>query len=175
MFEIEGKVWVKDFAKWKELEQKIKQNAQFLHTEIKEDFYFAWPDSNQALFRLRKLNETIFEVTQKNKKIINGIEETEEESFLISDSSAFLNLCQKIGLKILLTKKKKSLVYTQNNLTLEMNTIEKLGNFLEIEKIIQEEREKTKARQEVLQIFQVYGFTTKDLESKPYFQLLQEI
>lgn len=171
MYEVEAKVWVKNQTEWESLKKKIEQSTVFLYKEQKEDTYFTHPDSKQTIFRLRKTNLNKLEVTIKDKKIKNGVEETKEESFFVSDEETFLSFCKKINLNILLKKQKESLVYEKKGLKIELNTINNLGNFLEIEKIVNKEEELTQANHEIIEMFGFLGYQPKDFEPKPYYQL----
>lgn len=174
MYEIEAKVWVKSDQEWQALFEEIKKLAQFKKEEKKEDLYFGLINSNKALFRLRTINNKKHEVTTKKKKIIDGVEQSKEESFLVDNKKTFITFTKKLGLTILLQKTKQSIVYVQKDLYIELNTIKNLGNFLEIETLCQDKQDVPLANAKILSIFTTLGFTKQDFEKKTYMQLFQE-
>lgn len=172
MFEVEAKVWIKKPKHWQELTQKIEKNAVFEREILKEDLYFAKKGEDQTLFRLRICDGRTYEICVKNKKIQNGVEFNAEETFQIDNLEAFLSLTKQLELEVFLRKKKKSRIYKQGKITLEMNTVKGLGNFLEIECLCQSSKKMSLAKAKILAIFLSYGFEIHDFEPRTYRELL---
>lgn len=173
MYEVEAKVWVKDERKWKDISEKVKTLAKFQKEESKADCYFGLKESKQALFRLRTINQNIYEVTIKDKIIKHGIEQSKEESFQIDNVATFLAFTQKIGLEIILKKQKHSLVFQDKDILIELNHVQGLGNFLEIEVLNHDKTKLTSAQKKILETFDKLGFSPKDFEKRPYLKILQ--
>lgn len=172
MFEIEAKVWIKDQKQWNDLLKKVAEENPFKGEETKEDLYFCKQGQQKPLFRLRTYNNKKWEVTIKDKEIIKGIEQSKEESFSIDNKDTFLSFTKQLGFDVLLQKTKHSLLYSQNDLTIELNTIKNLGNFLEIEVICNDKSQIKSAQQKIESCFAQYGFSQNDFEARPYYQLL---
>lgn len=172
MFEVEAKVWIKNPKQWHELIQKVEKNAVFEKEVLKEDCYFARKGEDQILFRLRIYDGKTYEICLKNKKIQNGVEFNAEENFQIDNYEAFTTLTKRLGLEVVLQKKKQSRIYKQEKMTLELNTVEGLGNFLEIECLCQNSKKRSVVRAKIMAIFLSYGFDIDDFEPRTYRELL---
>ncbi len=175
MYEVEAKVWVKQKKEWQSLLAKIKEAAKFEKEEIKEDLYFGREKSSEAVFRLRTKDQKTHTVTTKEKNIIEGIEQSKERSFKIDQLKNFLFFTEGLGFKLILKKKKVSRVFIKKNLSIELNTIENLGNFLEIESLCKIKSEIPQARRQITKIFRQLGFEQKDFEKRPYLEILQTL
>lgn len=172
MFEIEAKVWVKDKKQWLKIKNAVKAKAFFEEEKMKTDSYFGRIGEKNPLFRLRVTNGKTAEVTVKNKIIIKGIEESKEETFEIKNIKAFLHFCKNLGLHILLKKEKKTSLYKQGKIQIELNTVKNLGDFLEIEILCKNKTEIPQAKIILEKTFAEYGFSSQDFEARPYAQLL---
>ena len=173
MYEVEAKVWIKTDEEWQAILEKVKKIAIFKKEELKKDLYFGLQLSNKALFRLRTVNNNKHEITVKDKTIKEGIEQSKEESFQIDNFNAFISFTKKLSLEVLLKKKKQSLVFVHKNLIIELNVIDGLGNFLEIEYLCKNKTDIPFAHRKIISIFQDLGFTKQDFEEQTYMQLLK--
>lgn len=172
MYEIEAKVWVKNEKVWKKIAEKIKSLALFKKEVLKEDLYFGFTVEKKASFRLRTIDGQKHEVTIKDKQILQGIEQSKEDSFIVDDKNAFLEFTKKIGLSILLNKTKHSQIFHQDEIIIELNTVKGLGNFVEIEILCESKKDTQKAKEKIVNLFTTLGFSEKDFEERPYMELL---
>ncbi|AJA90507.1 adenylyl cyclase [Borreliella chilensis] len=169
MLEIESKASIPP----KELKKIIKlanKKFKFIKEEIKSDIYYS---NSKKIIRIRKLN-TLEKIVTFKKKILtnnNTIEINKEIEFKIDNIKNFLTLMKEFGFKTLYKKIKKSLIYQNNNLNIEINEIKNLGFFLEIEKIINDQNDIDLAKNEINNIINQFGLK-QNLETRPYFELL---
>ena len=57
----------------------------------------------------------------------------------------------------------------------ELNEVEHLGHFIEIEILCDDEKELLIARTEIARLLNGLGLSADDLEPRPYIQMLQEV
>lgn len=175
MYEVEAKIWVKEEAEWQDLLTRVKKLAVFEKEVLKEDFYFGKFLERKTLFRLRILDGKVNEIVIKNKNIEAGVEENEETFFQIDNQEAFLDFAKKLGYAVISKKTKHSLVFRQNEIFIELNKVEGLGNFLEIECICKKQAEMPSAKMKIINLFEKLGFTSQDFESRSYRELIENM
>jgi len=180
MIELEAKVWIdKHSISLEEIREKLKNIAKFKAQKLKEDIYFQKENAKSVCdlaFRIRKQlvnNKKEFIVTAKNRCIKEGIETNTETEFTISSYEAFTQFAEQMNFKEAYRKKKETKEFVHNGFTIELNFVEGLGWFLEIEKLC-EESELEIFKKALEEEFLIFGFTQKDFEQKPYAEILSE-
>ena len=186
--EIELKAWNYNLEK---TENALKGFASFCGTSFKSDRYFIQQNEPHEMLRLRiqKDFENNFDfsnfsncepkcsflVTHKKRSVKLGIEENEETEFFVSDGESFEKILKKIGFSILRTKEKKTQNWFYKNFHIEMVEITGLGNFLEIETVLENatNEEIDKAKRDLKKILEMCEIDSKYIEEKPYSKLLK--
>jgi adenylate cyclase, class 2 len=171
-YEIEIKAWVE---KPEPLRKRLKSTYSFSRKYVKEDTYFRFPGKKET-FRLRKQEgENI--VTIKKKRREQGIEENLEKEFFVSDGEVFEKFVSEIGCPVYVKKKKTTEAFDADGITVELSLVEKLGWFIEIEKLVHSENrhDKQKAKDEILKILDYLRIPREKIESRYYTEMLTGI
>jgi predicted adenylyl cyclase CyaB len=177
MLEIEIKARVADPT---EVRRNLERFMEYGGEVDKRDSYWSIPvpvapgAAGSFRFRIRREpGQTI--VTFKEKSVINNLEVNREVEFGIVDESSFELFIKKMNAVPLYTKRKKGTLWKgSNGLIAELVDVEKLGNFLEVE-ILQQENEELdtrKLRKLLLSVVERGGLKESDLDERPYSQLL---
>jgi adenylate cyclase, class 2 len=171
MYEIEAKVAInkRDFNR---LRKRFGKEAEFKGLKIKKDIYY--DDSKTSFIRIREENDKNF-FNIKDKGINKGVEANMEIEWKVKDKNKFSKLLNKLGIKPSMQKTKKTESYQLNGFNIELNYVVGLGYFLEIERIVKSKTEIPKAKKELIDMFDRFGYSQKDFEKKYYLDLLQKI
>ena len=197
MFEVELKAHV---CNREELIKKLNSFADYIRTVEKSDVYYHLPVSTGSSGKKSYISTRIrterhsdaqeekytYYLTYKKKEIMqnsDGIssELNDEKETTLSDVKAVEVLLLDIGFKPALRKEKKVQVYqTQTEYgtaSLELCTVAKLGDFIEIEILSETDDEKTvSAIQDTLKsLLLKCGIPLENIEPKYYSELLAEI
>ena len=158
------------------VEAKAAQLGTLKKETFKEDVYFRRTGNTDAVpkdrFRLRReAGHSV--VTFKEKIIADGTEVNRETEFTVDNDFAFFQFAHRFGFEPFVVKRKKSRVYQIERASVELNQVEHLGHFIEIEILVDKESEVPFARTEIARIFTGLGLTTPDLEPRFYVAMLQ--
>jgi len=178
MIEVEVRAKVKDFN---EIKDKLKNiGAEFSETIHQADKIFGHPkflDENNMIIeggivpRIRCVNDNCFlEFKEINRKRGAGIEIKSD----ISDVNQGVDFLNKLGFKETFTINKKRESYKYKNFSIDLDEVEKLGFFIEIEKTIKSDDEKETAKKECLELLKIVSPEGR-IENKKYGDLIQEI
>jgi predicted adenylyl cyclase CyaB len=182
MFEVEKKAYLRNFS----VLHKIKEIAIYKGEIYKEDVYFA-PISNSntniyqdPLFRIR-LEDNKMELSFKQKKFKDKTEINDEHTIDISSSDPIelRSFFRHIGFFPFIEKKKKTQLYQIMDkfpfpVAIEHNAIDRLGEFIEIEILLEDEHLIEEAHQIIDKIFHDIGVKEEDFEARYYIDLLME-
>ncbi len=173
-FEVEIKGWLRQPA---EIEARAAQLGVFAGETLKEDIYFRRRGETSTLpaerFRLRREAGTSV-VTFKRLVEASGVEVNQEIEFTVDDPHAFFQFADRFGFEPFVVKRKKSRVYRVERARVELNEVEHLGHFVEIEILADEEAFVPIARTEVARLFTRLGLAPTDLEPRRYIELIQQ-
>lgn len=132
-------------------------------------------------FRLRRSGGSAT-VTAKEKVEVRGVEASREHEFKVDDPEAFKRFAAMFGFKVMVEKRKKGRRYlvgagsgSDIDATVELVEIEGLGDFIEIEVMVESEKEVGKARERISEIMAELGIPESDLEQRPYTLMLCEL
>ncbi|AWG43075.1 class IV adenylate cyclase [Candidatus Borreliella tachyglossi] len=167
MLEIESKAFIPK----NELRRILKlanKKFRFIKEEVKNDTYYC--DTKKTI-RIRKFNTSGEIVTFKVKSLDGDIEVNKEIEFRVDDINNFILFLEEINFKILYKKLKKSLIYKKDTLNIEINEIDNLGFFLEVEKIIYDQSELNLAKTEIYEIMKEFQLNN-NIEKKSYYELI---
>lgn len=173
--ELEIKARVKDISS---MHMKLKSIAKFICEEKCTDTYFVHksindPSSNQRI-RLRK-NNTKYTVCYK-EEIATKVESTKdgiefnvcnEVEFDISNVEAFRKFANRLCLKEIWSRKKIRSIYHLDNIQIELNSIEQIGDFIEIEVICNFESIR-KARSDIIETMRKLDINVDQIEKRWY-------
>jgi predicted adenylyl cyclase CyaB len=169
-----------------ELKARLKQPAQveataarlgtFVEAVVKEDIYFRpVGDANPVpakRYRLRR-EKGQATVTFKQKIEANRVEVNDEVEFGVDDARAFFRFVDFLGFEPFVRKHKRCRVYRLGRVNVELNEVNHVGHFIEIEILCQAEADIPLARLEISQILTKLGLNESDLEPQRYIALIQ--
>ena len=174
MIEVELKAHIEDVAA---VEQRVASFSKLLRRVDKHDSYWhasGWEANRGARgFRLRS-EGTAYVVTFKTKRIENDMEVNREREFEISDPDAFREFVLRVGCEPYYTKRKTGIAYEYNGMTLEILKVERLGNFLEIERLMDTDEPNAVAatRKELLSALALAGVPESAIERRTYSEMI---
>jgi adenylate cyclase class 2 len=160
-----------------ETEARAAELGKFVKESFKEDIYFRRQGETQPVpldrFRLRREAGRAV-VTFKEKKMVEGdVEVNEEIEFEADNPYAFFRFAARFGFEPFVVKRKKSRVYRVGRAHVEINEVEHLGHFVEIEILCDDEANLLVARTEVARLLNRLGLPPEALEPRYYIDLLQ--
>jgi predicted adenylyl cyclase CyaB len=123
-------------------------------------------------FRLR-WEEGQAVVTFKQPVEAGGVEVNREVEFGVDDAHTFFQFADRFGFEPFVVKRKQSRIYQIERARVELNQVEHLGHFVEIEILCDDEAFVPAARTEVARLFTRLGLTAADLEPRRYIELIQ--
>ena len=117
-------------------------NAKMLYDGLVEDFYFAHPDRDFGLtdeaLRLRKLEGAV-ELTYKGPRMRDGATKAREEVTCgIEDPLEMRRILERLGFVERFVIRKQRSSYLLDKLRVEVDDVEGLGEFVELELITEE-------------------------------------
>jgi len=154
-----------------EIRKRIEAlGAEFVGEEIQEDLYFALP--SKRLLRIRRI-VNLNEVILGYKKIKDEKnEEFDEIEVKVEDFERMRTILNHLGFKEDVWVKKHRYVYKLGDVTFELNQVEKLGDFLDIEIIADNVQE---AKDKIWKIAEALGLSKEDVEPRLYQEMLKEL
>jgi adenylate cyclase class 2 len=177
MIEVEIRSKIDSINKIKERLKEI--NAKFLKSEKQIDRVFGHPmflDSQNMIIeggfssRIRQIDDKI---SLEFKEIIRkggGIEIKSE----LKDINAGLIFLKKLGWEEAFIVSKTRELYEHDDFEVCLDNVERLGNFIEIEKTINSPNEKEGAREECINLLNIIS-PNSIIENRKYGDLMQEI
>jgi len=169
MFEIEAKVRLAE-TDFKRLRKEIPQRyAQKTEDVFSKDAYYS--DIKTFSLRIREKNSKGI-LNIKSKKRGKGIEFNNEIELPLKSASGFHAFFKKIGIALRAKKVKKGEIFKSGKMQIELNFVDDLGYFLEIETLAESESEIPAAKKALLKVFRRLGFNSDDFEKKYYLELL---
>lgn len=163
-----------------EIFEKVREKFKFMRKEMHEDIYFQHPcrdfsKTDEALrIRIKRFNGH-FEsfLTYKGPKVDNESKTRKEIEVVISDIDAYIDLLRSLGFKDVLTVVKiREKYYAEKGVTIALDEVEGLGKFIEIEKLVRDEKSIEKEVKKLKNILKSLG--VKKFERKSYLELLLE-
>ena len=172
-FEVEIKARLKNPA---ETEARVAALGDFAKESYKRDVYFRRRgETNPApipRYRLRQMDGHAI-VTFKKRQVNGGVEMNDETEFEVDDSHHFFKFVDYLGFEPFVVKHKRSRVYRLGRASVELNEVEHLGHFVEIEILCDDSATVLIARTEVARLMNRLGLTADDLEPRMYIELIQ--
>ena len=173
-FEVEVKVRLQNPA---EIEAKAKELGSFKKDVFKEDIYFRPKGDTSTVpadrYRLRR--EAGQNVVTFKRQISTGSGEVNDEvEFTVDNAHAFFKFADRFGFEPFVVKRKKSRVYRVGRADVELNEVEHLGHFAEIEILCDEEEYIPIARTELARLLNKLGIDAEDIERTYYILMIQQ-
>lgn len=181
MIEVEIKLPISD----KEVLEKKLIQLQFIKGGfVKEsDIYF-----NSEKYNLKKKDmalrirtctkidtgETITKVTYKGPKLDHVSMTRKELEMEVSDASTCYQILEGIGFYPLCPVHKLRQYYCKGQMTACVDQVDGLGEFLELEMIVDSESERENALAEIERILQILGYDKKETTRTSYLSMLQQ-
>jgi adenylate cyclase class 2 len=161
-----------------EIIQRLKTQAIFIKEIIQEDIYFNAPDrdfriTDEAL-RIRISSEGS-ELTYKGAKIGNLMDKTREEISVNIDENDLRKtqiILEKLGFQTVAKVTKTRLLFQFNDLSISIDFVENLGEFIEIEGLVNTQNEIEKKRKEILNSLSELDIPLEAYERRSYLELL---
>jgi len=144
--------------------------ASLVREELQEDIYFSIP--YPRLLRVRNVSNVgrAF-LTYKEIKDPGRNEEFDELEVEVSDFRVTAEILRRLGFEADVVVRKRRLVYKLGNVTFELNDVEDIGAFLDIE-IISDNVEE--AKKKIWEIAGKLGLSEEDVEPRLYQELIKE-
>ena len=163
--EIEVKFRV-DFERIREKIESL--GASLAREELQEDIYFSLP--YPRLLRVRNVsNLGKAYLTYKEIRDPGRNEEFEELEVEVSNFETMVEILKRLGFEEDVIVRKRRLVYRLGGITLELNDVEGLGGFLDIE-VISEDIED--AKRKIWEVAKRLGLSENDVEPRLYRELI---
>ncbi|AIF69745.1 adenylate cyclase [Palaeococcus pacificus DY20341] len=152
------------------IKEKIEGlNADLIREEFQEDIYFSLPPKH--LLRIRKITN-LGEVILGYKEIKDERnEEFDEIEVKVEDFDKMRDILKRLGFEEDVWVKKHRYVYKLGRITFELNRVEELGDFLDIEVISDDIK---KAKEIIWETAKALGLSESDVEPRLYQELLEE-
>jgi predicted adenylyl cyclase CyaB len=172
MIEVEAKIKISSPEKYRILVSKI---AKHIKTLKKTDDYYTLQSLKtypKKSLRIRKTKDKYEINFKQHLSYVNGIHAKNEQEFTTSDINNFLNLIKDFGFKKWLTKIKHSEVYEINkNFHIEINKVNNLGWFIEIEYLAKPNQIKP-ARTQISKVIKQLNLNKESIIKEGYTKLL---
>lgn len=162
-------------------ESKAAQLGSLVEEIFKEDVYFRRKGDTSTVpadrYRLRReieAGQMTNIVTFKQLRSLDGVEVNDEVEFTVDDAHAFFRFADRFGFEPFVVKRKRSRAYKIGRAKVELNQVDYLGHFAEIEIVTDDEADVPQARLEISQVLAQIGLSQADLEPRRYIDLIQQ-
>ncbi|MCS7130228.1 MAG: class IV adenylate cyclase [Archaeoglobaceae archaeon] len=154
------------------VEEKIKKIAKFFEEKEEFDVYLNHPcrDFAKTDEALRLRVEKKVKLTYKGPKIDAETKSREEVNVVVNDFEETLKLLEFLGFKKFRTVKKLRKIYRMDNAIICVDSVEGLGDFIEIE--VEGGLEK---KEEIFKIAEMLGYTKAESVRLSYLEMLEKI
>ncbi|AVB77157.1 class IV adenylate cyclase [Methanococcus maripaludis] len=180
MIEVEIKVSLKDEDSKKILEKLKSLGFEKEETKEQVDTYFNGIDrdfqvTDEAL-RIRKSlnldsNKGTIYVTYKGKKLDSISKTREEIEVEILDMDLMYNIFEKLGFKPVHPIRKIRKIYKKEDIEVSFDTVDCVGDYLEIEKVVDDDSKREQALLELLDLLKSLNISNDKLEKRSYLEL----
>jgi predicted adenylyl cyclase CyaB len=165
---IEIKAQVHNFSKLKDLAQSLSTSPEKLI--LQKDIFF---NVSQGRLKLRIFDDTAGELIYYERSNQAGPKQSNYSITPTTDPLA-LKTTLDLALKTLGTVKKKRLLYMVNQTRIHLDQVEGLGDFMELEVVMQDEQSMQDGETTAKDLMQKLEINEKDLIDRAYLDLLLE-
>ncbi len=160
----------------KDIEKKVNRQAKYQKKIRQVDTYYNHPNRDfgktDETLRIRESDSNVL-LTYKGPKKDTKSKSREELDIQIGDIFELKKILLKLGFNKVAEVKKVRRDYHLDDFKVSLDTVEELGDFIEIEKIVDEEKYE-ESLDEVLKLAKVLGIDTDSIETRSYLELLIE-
>ncbi len=175
MREIEVKAKLKDEETF--LRNCKKIGIQFSEVVIQEDKTYEtelpYSDPNWNIFRLRKQNNKTI-LTMKHKASTRTRDNYEYET-LVENEAETIKILERLGYKFGIGINKKRRIAKYKDLELCLDEIERLGSFVEVEKLARDDVDVDAIQSELWSLLNKLGVEARDRVHKGYDTLMHDL
>ncbi len=181
-FEVELKAWLSSYA---ETRRRIEEDpgAELAGETEKRDHYYG-PAGKAArdvdfekdpIFRVRSEEGKTVVSTKRREPPEDGIEVNEEIEFEVADAAGFRAFARALDFRPFIVKRKRTRKYKVGRAGVELHRIDPLGDFIEIEILVEARDEVSAAQVEIRELLQRFGVPAEKIEPRLYIDLLRRI
>lgn len=127
--------------------------------------------SGMPVMRLRTVND---KTQLTHKRVVNDAGDTLEHELGVESAKIMQEILEEMGYNQVILVDKNRIELKRGELTLVLDKVSRLGDFLEIE-ILSDEVDPSGAEDEILRAAGEFGLTSADVELKKYDQLLSAL
>jgi adenylate cyclase class 2 len=177
MIEVEVRARVDDFNQIKKKLEEIK--VRHINSVHQTDKIFGHPmflDSENKIIeggivpRIRSVNDKCLLEFKEIRRNSGGIELKSE----LSDVGLGINFLKRLGFKESFTIDKKRESYKYKDFVIDLDSVDKIGHFIEIEKNVNSPEEQELARKECIGLLALVS-PNSEIENRKYGDLMQEL
>ncbi len=189
VFEVEVKASISDLESVRNALERI--GAQQLNSETQADAYYDHPcrafhETDEALRLRRRLScsqsvsesvdesRPLYELTYKGPKVDPLSKTRIEVSVGIDDAIAAKSLLGHLGFSHVGEVVKKRVFYTLGDITLSLDEVEGIGDFLEIEQVVDSKERIEPLREEMFEILEELGLDPETSTRSSYLEMFFE-
>jgi adenylate cyclase class 2 len=172
MIEIEVKARV---ANLKEVEKNVREiGGVFIGKDEQEDIYFDAVDRNfrehDEVLRIRKTPHGD-RVTYKKKRADKDARIRTEHEVKVESGDEFAELLKDLSFVHIAKIRKARESYSVSGCNVELDRVEGLGDFVEVEILIPENEDIAKGKERIFELLEKIGIQKENVEEKPYLEL----
>jgi len=169
--EVEIKAWVDSYENVK---KELLEHYVFIKEYKKNDLYLRGLNSitmEEKEIRIRKVEDNSI-VTYKERSHRDKVEVNIEKEFNVDDYDNFLYILKAIGFQPYIKKEKIGYLFKKEDINIELSHVTGLGDFIEIEAILNDDSDINKATKAIYSILDNLKISRDRVEDKFYVQML---
>ena len=174
MFEMELKAVLKN--KLQVIDELGKNGCEWSRPLFQKDIIYIQNSVektvNIPVFRIRKIDDKTILTLKVQAADLNTARELELE---VSDDEIMHHILQTIGFESIVEVKKKRIETDYRGYTICIDEVEELGDFLEIEKLSEEDSDKEREYEMMMHILTELGIREENLVTEKYFEMIQKL
>lgn len=172
MFEVEIKAYLEEIAS---METQLQQLGAVFQKSIRQsDTYFQHPIRNFAqtdeALRIRNSDNQSY-LTYKGPKLDSTSKTREELEIEIQKPEKFSNILKKLGFSSVLTVAKTRKIYSLDDITISLDNVDDLGDFIELETDVSDKEAIPSARGRLFTLLKQLDIPKEKSERRSYLEL----
>jgi len=177
-YEVESKIKLKE-DEVEEFRRRIRKIARFVKNEIKRDTYYAIVKRGypKKAFRIRKVKDDWVMNFKKWRKDLSDkkIVVKEEFEFELKNTEVFLEFLEDLNFRKWVEKTKHNETYSfGKNCSIELNKVEKLGWFAEIE-VLSDKKTIGSSKEKIRKMIKKLGIDESMIDNTGYTKMLYSL
>ncbi|NIZ19864.1 class IV adenylate cyclase [Entomospira culicis] len=170
--EIKARISAKEYTQMKKQLEQMAVDGGFYE---RHDVYFKKIGESEERLRLRKCSVKGVLLTYKERHTHEGVETNKEIEMEVSDMAKAQAMLEALHYGVSFEKEKMMHLYTHDGIHYELVEVAGLGLYIEIEKVVEEERDMQGIEQAKVQVREALsrlGVKPEQIEEKSYKKLL---